>query len=593
MISSLPILVGGALLALALLASVVAGRLRIPGLLLFLGLGMAVGSDGLGWVALDDYALAQRIGVIALALILFEGGLTSGFREIREVLAPSLSLAFVGTLVTAVITGLVAALLLGEPIEQGLLLGSVLASTDSAATFALLRGSRLRRRLSRTLEGEAGFNDPVAVLLVLSFIAVIRPGHFGIGDALVLFARELAIGVAAGLLVGWVALQALRRLPLSGAGLYPVATLATAGLAYGAAAVADGSGFLSVYLAGLVLGTGTIPARQTVTTFHVGLSFVAQIALFLTLGLLVFPGKLGSVAVEGTIVAFVIALLARPLAVIVATAFYRFGLREQLLLGWAGLRGAVPVVLATFPVVSHVHGSERFFDVVFFAVVVSALLQGATIEPLARGLGLTTNRPALPRPLGETGVLRRLGAEQIEYRVAQDDAIVGCPVRDLGLPREAVIGMIIRGREAIPPRGSTRIRAGDRLSIMLRNEVAERFPELLDRWRDGPLEPPARQRPPARGTQTVFTARAWHQADGSPDRPATVLGIPVTERLRSRHDLPGALVVLADGRLALTGPTVAVGSANQIQGYARDRLETTTDDGARAWWQEVLGAVVR
>lgn len=593
MVDALPILVGGALLALALVASVIAGRLRVPGLLLFLGLGMAVGSEGLGWIPFNNYALAQRIGVIALALILFEGGLTSGFREIRSVLAPALSLAFVGTLLTAVITGLVAAALLGDSILKGLLLGSVLASTDSAATFALLRNSTLRRRVARTLEGEAGFNDPVAVLLVLSFISAIRPGHFGVGDALVLFARELAIGLGVGLGVGWLAREAFRRLPLSGAGLYPVASLATAGLAYGAAAVAHGSGFLAVYLAGLTLGSGALPARQTITTFHVGLSFVAQIALFLVLGLLVFPSELGDVVVEGTVVALVMSILARPLAVMVATALNRFNLRERLLLGWAGLRGAVPVVLATFPVISRVSGSERFFDIVFFAVVISTLLQGTTFEPFARRLHLTTRRPALPRPLGEVGLMRRLGAETVEYPVGPDDAIVGRRVRELGLPREAVLSLIVRAHDAIPPRGSTRIQAGDRLSILLRQEVAEEFPELLDRWRDGPTDLPSHPRPPIRGTAPIFTNRPWDRSDGDPSRPESVLGIDVVERLRARHDVPGALVVLADGRFAVTGPTVAVGGADQLQRYARRRLARETDDAAQAWWQEVIGAVAR
>lgn len=593
MTSGAPVLVAGALLALALVASVVAGRLRVPGLLLFLGLGMAVGSDGLGVVSLDDYALAQRVGVVALSLILFEGGLTSGFREVRGVLRPALSLALLGTLLTAVIAGLVAAALLGTSILTGLLLGSILASTDGAATFALLRTSTLRRRVAQTLEGEAGFNDPVAVLLVLAFVAASRSGHLVLGEALVLFVRELGIGAGVGLAIGWLAAEAFRRLPVSSAGVYPVASLATVGLAYGAASVARGSGFLAVYLAGLVLGTAVIPARQTITTFHVGLSFVAEISLFLVLGLLVFPSRLGGVAVPGAVVAVVIAFVARPVAVAVATALDRFTLRERAILGWAGLRGAVPVVLATFPVVSHVPRSVRFFDIVFFAVVLSTLLQGTTVEPLARRLGLTTRRPALPRPLGEVGVMRRLGAEMVEYAVGAQDAIVGRPVRELGLPREAVLSLIVRGEAAIPPRGSTRIEAGDRLSVMLRQEVAAEFPDLLDRWRDGPVDAPAPGRPAIRGTAVIFSVRPWDPRDGDPARPDTVLGIAVARRVRTRHDIPGALLVLADGRFAVTGPTVAVGGGDQVQRHARRRLAVETSDVAQAWWREVIGAAAR
>lgn len=587
------ILLGGGLLAAGLLASLVAGRLRVPGLLLFLGLGMAVGSEGLGLIHFDDYAVAQRIGVVALAFILFEGGLTSGFSEIRGVLRPALSLAFVGTALTAAITGLAAAALLGLSILEGLLLGSVLAATDSAAIFALLRGSTLRRNVARTLAGEAGFNDPVAVLLVIGLISAIQQPSYGALDALALFARELGIGLAVGLAVGGLAVQAFRRLGIATAGLYPVASVATVGLAYGGAAAAGGSGFLAVYLAGLALGTGTIPARQTVATFHVGVSFVAEISLFLILGLLVLPSQLGDVAVEGTIVALVTAVVARPVAAFAATALSRLTAGERLVVGWAGLRGAVPVVLATFPVLAHVPGSVRFFDIAFFAVVISTLVQGTTFEPLARRLGITTRQPALPRPLGEMGTIRRLGAEVVEHRVGEQDAIVGRRVRELGLPREAVINVIVRAGQAIPPRGSTRIEAGDRLNVLLRQEVAAQFPDLLDRWRTGAWPAAPARRPAPRGAPVVFSVRPWSRDEGDPASPERVLGIAVADRLRTRRDRPGAVLTLADGRYAITGPSLAVGSASQLQRYARRSLRYARSDAEQAWWQEVIGAVAR
>src|SRR4051794_12100715 len=344
------ILITGALLAGGLAASLMAGRVRVPALALFVGLGMAIGSDGTGWIDFDDYALARTIGVIALALILFEGGLASGFAEIRPVLRPSISLAFVGTLGTALIAGFAATWLFHFSTLEGLLLGSILAATDGAAIFSVLRGSTLERRLARTLEGEAGMNDPVAVLLVIGFIDWIEKPDYGILDMLGLFGQQLAIGIAVGLLVGRLGVELFRRVELASPGLYPVASLTTAALAFGAADVLHGSGFLAVYLAGLTLGTATIPARRTVAAFHDGLAWIAQIAMFFTLGLLVFPSQLDSVAFEGTILALVLMLLARPVAVAVATAFERFTAGERLALGWAGLRGAVPVVLATFPV---------------------------------------------------------------------------------------------------------------------------------------------------------------------------------------------------------------------------------------------------
>ena len=583
------LLATGALLAGALAASLLASRLRVPGLVVVLGVGMAIGSDGAGWIHFDDYELAERIGVVALALILFEGGLAAGLSEIRPVLGPALSLAVVGTLITAVIAGLAAAWLFDLSTVEGLLVGSIVASTDGAAIFALLRGSTLRRRIARTLEGEAGLNDPVAVLLVLGFIDWLQKPDYGVLDMAWLFARQMGIGLAAGVAIGLLAVAAMRRVRLASAGLYPVASIAAAALAYGAAATLHGSGFLSVYLCGLALGSAPTPATRTITTFHDGLAWIAQLTLFLTLGLLVFPGQLGAVALEGTVLAFVVAVVARPVAAIIATALHRFTLRERLMLGWAGLRGAVPVVLAIFPVLAHVPDSLDFFNIVFFAVVLSTVLQGATFVPFAERLGVTTNEAALPTPLMEAGTIRRLGAEVVEYPVRPGDAIVGRRVRELGLPREALLNVIVRGEQAIPPRGSTMIEAGDRLHVLVRQEVAVEFRRALDVWRTGPLGG-ERRHAVTRGS-TVFTTRPWRYEDGDPGRPRTVGRVHVVEQLRTRRDAPGAVVALADGRFAFTGPVVAIGSAQQVQDAARRRLRIAASDADAAWWREVIGAL--
>jgi potassium/hydrogen antiporter len=587
------ILVAGALLAGGIAASLLAARLKLPGLILFLALGMAIGSEGTGWIDFNDYELARTIGVIALALILFEGGLASGYQEIRPVLRPALSLAVLGTTATAVLTGLAAAWLLDFSVLEGLLLGSILAATDGAAIFALLRGSTLRRRLARTLEAESGFNDPVAVLLVLGFIDWIQLSGYGVVDMAWLFARQLGIGLVVGLAVGTAAVWTFRRLNLETAGLYPVASIAAAGLAYGGAAAIDGSGFLAVYLAGLALGGAHIPAKRTVTAFHEGLAWVAQITLFLTLGLLVFPSQLGDVLVEGTLIGLVVAFVARPLATALATAFGRYAAPERLVLGWAGLRGAVPVVLATFPVIDGVSHSLEFFNIVFFAVVISTILQGTTFEPLARALGVTTAEPALPRPLTETGTIRALGAEVVEFVVGAGDAAAGRRVRELGLPREALVSVIVRGDEAILPRGSTRVEAGDRVHLVVRQEVAQDLPKLIERWRSGPLGPGERPRAGFRGHPPIFSVRPWTDLDGDSARPDVVGGRAVIERLRNRHDRPGSVVALEDGRYAVTGSLLIVGSARQVRRQARKCLQQTDDEAERAWWQEVIGALVR
>jgi potassium/hydrogen antiporter len=584
------LLIAGALLAAGLAAALLASRLRVPSLILFLGVGMAIGTDGTGWIDFDDYELARTVGVIALAVILFEGGLTSGLIEIRPVLGPAISLALVGTVVTAVLTGFAAAWLFDFDTLEGMLIGSIIATTDGAAIFALLRGSTLRRKLARTLEGEAGLNDPVAILLVLGFVEWIDNPSFGFDGMLLLFLEELGIGLAVGVASGWIAVEVLRRIRLDTGGLYPVASLTVAAISFGAAEVLGGSGFLAVYLAGLAMGGANIPAKRTITTFHQGLAWVAQVALFLVLGLLVFPSRLDEVALDGTLLALIVLFVARPVGVFGATIPFPYGLRERAVLSWAGLRGAAPVVLATFPLIAGIPNSLEFFDIVFFAVLISTLLQGSTFEALAHRLRATTSEPALPRPLAETGVVRRLGAEVLEHPVADGDAIVGAPIRDLGLPRDALVNVIVRGDQAIPPRGSTRLHAGDRLHLLVRQDTVPEVNELLDRWHHGPIGRAARPPRKVQGRPPVFTVRPWRDGDGDPAAPRRLADGRVVERLRERRDVPGSLVVLEDGRYAVCGPVLAIGGREDLAGWAKRRLATGGDEEA-GWWRGVVGSL--
>jgi potassium/hydrogen antiporter len=283
-------------------------------------------------------------------------------------------------------------------------------------------------------------------------------------------------------------------------------------------------------------------------------------------------------------------VVARPLAVIPATLFSHFSWPERAILGWAGLRGAVPVVLATFPVIAHVPRAEELFNIVFFAVVVSTIAQGTTFEPLARRLGVTTAEPALPRPLAEGGTIRRLGAEILEYPVAEDDAIVGHRVRDLGLPRDAVVNVIVREGQAIPPRGTTRLRAGDSLHVLIRQESARELYDIRDRWHTGPIGRPPRPRAAPRGREAIFSAGAWREQDGDAARPDEVGGRPVVEQLRIRRDEAGGLFVLEDGRYAVTGPLYAMGTRTAVSDWARRRMRSASPD-ERAWLQTVIGAL--
>lgn len=587
------ILVAGALLAAGIFGALLADRIRIPGLLLFLALGMLAGSEGIGGIEFDDAELARTLGTIALVLILFEGGLTAGWSEIRPVLGTAVSLATIGTVVTACTAGLAAHWIFGISVLDGMIVGSAIAATDSAAIFAVLRRSTLKKRLARSLEGESGMNDPVALLLVIGFIEWIQEPGFGLADMAGLLTLKLAIGIAVGLAVGKIAVAALDRAQLPTDGIYPVATIAVAGVSFGLAEVAHGSGFLSVYLTALALGSTRIPARRTIVAFHEGVGWVAQIGLFILLGLLVFPSELGDVAWESLALSAVLILVARPVAAIAATAFAPFDLRERAMLGWAGLRGATPIWLATFPVVAGVGGSEELFAVVFFVVVTSTLVQGASFEPLAQRLGLTTDEPALPRRLLESGRIRRMGGDVVSYRLRPKAAAAGHVVRELGLPREALVNVIVRDGHAIPPRGSTELREGDELHILVRGELREEVEELTRRWHEGPVgRPPPLQLPP-RGAPQVFTVGPTAEVE-DPSAPSEYEGIEVLAILRSRRDHPSSLVALADGRYALITATVAaVGDRRSLAQWCERRAARAEDDPAeRAWWQETIGALI-
>ena len=588
------ILIAGLLLATGLVAAKAADRVRVPGLLLFLLLGMLIGSEGIGGVEFDDAELARTLGTIGLILILFEGGLTAGWGEIRPVLGTAVSLATVGTVLTAVVTGMAAVWLFDLSTLEGLLIGSAVAATDSAAIFAVLRGSHLRKRLARALEGESGMNDPVALLLVTGFIDWIELPDYGVVDMVGSLAVKLALGAAFGLAIGFAARWAIRNLQLPTQGLYPVASIATAALAYGIPELVHGSGFLSVYIAALILGTGPVPARQTTIAFHQGLSWVAQISLFALLGRLVFPSGLIDVAGEGLLLSAVLIFVARPLAAFVASAFAPFDNRERIMLGWAGLRGAIPIWLATFPVVAGAGDAELIFNTIFFVVVTSTLIQGTTFEPLAKRLGVVSDEGALMPPLIETGIIRELGGESFVWRVQPGDAAAGHPIKELELPREALVNLIVRDGEALPPRGSTEIAEGDELHVVSRLEALDDVQALAARWRDGPLGAPEVPALPPRGAPQVFSVRPWsEERDGDPGTPDEIEGVAVSRQLRTRRDGRGALVALADGRYAVTSPRLlAIGGRRRLAEWcARRAASPGPSSGDRAWLQELAGAL--
>src|SRR4051794_2425008 len=476
------LLVVGAILGGSVVAAYGAARTGLPVLVAFLGVGMLLGSDGVGGVDFNDAELTRRIGIVGLGLILFEGGLQTSWRRLRDVAAPAAALSTVGVVVTGAIVGIGAHAVLELSWLEAFLLGAVVASTDAAAVFATLRTTRIRRRVARTLEAESGGNDPMAIALTLGLIMWIeRPGRYGVEDLLLLVVRQIGLGLLVGVALGLAAAWLFARIPATVGSFAPVASLAAAAIAFGAADVIGGSGFLAVYLVGLAVGSTPSRYRRQLVSFHEGLAFAAQVALFVVLGLLVFPHKLPGVAAPAIALSLLLILVARPVAVFVSTAFLGFSNKERVLLGWAGLRGAVPIVLATFALSSDVPHNQAIFNVVFFVVVVSTAIQGTTLEWLAARLDLLTRRPAAGEP--PLRLAAESDVELVDFAVATDHSVNGSAVRELGLPRDALVAVIARGSTTLTPRGSTTVQEGDRLFVLVSRTKRRDLEDVFARWR--------------------------------------------------------------------------------------------------------------
>ena len=477
------LLLVGAVLAASIVVAVGAARTGLPVLVAFLGLGMLLGSDGPGGIEFDDAELAREVGIIGLAAILFEGGLQTSFRRLRQVAVPAALLSTVGVAVSAVVTGAAAYFLFDLTWLESVLLGAVVSSTDAAAVFATLRFTHIRRRIARTLEAESGGNDPMAIALTIGLIEWIEegPDEGGFADLVLLVVRELGLGLVVGVVLGLLATWIFARLPHSIGAFVSVASVAAAALSFGVAEVIGGSGFLAVYLVGLAIGSTPSRYRRQIVSFHEGLAFLAQVALFIVLGLLVFPSELPEVALPSLALAILLTVVARPLSVWASTFASDFTHRERALIAWAGLRGAVPIVLATFVVSSEVSDSDTLFHAVFFVVVVSTIVQGTTLERVAGRLGLTAPSPPVQDAPLEVGPLSKL--DLVDFVVMPDHAVNGSAVRELGLPRSALVAVINRGEDTIPPRGSTVVEAGDHLFVLVPRSMRADLEDVFSRWR--------------------------------------------------------------------------------------------------------------
>lgn len=461
------LVIGGLLLVAGVAASKLSSRLGVPALLLFLGLGMLAGSEGLGGIAFDDPRIAQAIGTVALAFILFSGGFDTRWSDVRPVVPAAVLLATVGVAITAGVTGLTAFLVLGVPLETGLLVGAIVSSTDAAAVFAVLRSRSvgLKGRLRPLLEMESGSNDPMAILLTVALIEWITGGNMDLGSTVALFAQQLLVGLAGGVAFALLLVWGLRRVYLEQQGLYPIIVLATVALCYSSTALVGGSGFLAVYVAGLIIGNADIAHKRRLTEFGDAVAWFMQITLFLVLGLLVFPSQLLQVSIAAVVVLLALTFLGRPLAVAICLP-RGWSIGQRGLVAWVGLRGAAPILLATFPLVAGIENSSTIFDVVFFVVLLSVLLQGSTIPTVARWLRV--DAPLAPaEPLSVEAVHQEGGElELVDFTVGADALAAGKRIVELDLPDKTLIVVLGRGDERVIPQGSTEVQAGDRLVVL-------------------------------------------------------------------------------------------------------------------------------
>ena len=472
------LLVVGALVAAAALFSRTSGRAGLPIMLGFIAVGVLAGSEGLGGIAFENYALTLRVGTLALALILFDGGLHTPRAALRAAIRPAAVLATVGVAGTAALVA-VPAHLLGFEWLQAFLLGAIVASTDAAAVFSVLRSSgvQLRRRVGMALELESGINDPMAVLLTLGLTAAAVGRAPSLPAAIVDGVLQLVVGAVGGAAIGWLGGFVLARVQLAASGLYAVLTVALALIAFAAPTLVHGSGFLAVYVAGVMLGNSRLPYQGGLSHVHDALAWLAQVGMFLLLGILAVPSRLAAVASVGLGLGLFLAV-ARPVVVFLCLLPFRLPWRESIYIGWVGLRGAVPVILATFPVLAGVAGASRLFDVVFFIVVVNALVPGWTVPRAARLLRVGDDAPPAPPAVVEIHSNRPLQGDVLSFLIEKASAVAGSPISELPFPEGAAVMLIVRGSTLIPPRGSTVLEPGDHVHVFCL-PIDRGFVELL------------------------------------------------------------------------------------------------------------------
>jgi len=466
------ILLAAVLILFGVLSSKLSARLGLPMLVLFLLVGMLAGEDGVGGIDFNNPKAAHALGTLALALILFDGGLQTPLSSIKKVWKPGAFLATFGVLITAIVTGAAASLILGLSLFEGFLLGAIVGSTDAAAVFSLLRnaGIHLNTRLKATLEIESASNDPMAIFLTIGLLEIIvnklEPGV----ELLQLFALQMGGGAIVGLVVGHVTIKLINSINLQANGLYPVLVTAAGLLSFGLAANFGGSGFLSIFICGVMIGNKRFVFQRSTFLFHDGLAWLSQITMFIMLGLLITPSSLIDVWWQGLLIALILVFVARPIAVIPFMRFFGFNSRETLLISWVGLRGSVPIILAIFPLMFGLESASLIFNVVFFVVLISAIVQGSSLAWIARRLNLILPAPKSPAATLEITTIGEVDAEIVEYTLSENSRAVGRALSHMALPEGVIVAMIVRAEQVLSPRGSTVLSANDHVFIVLKND---------------------------------------------------------------------------------------------------------------------------
>lgn len=469
-------LLSGFLIALSILASRLSSLFGLPLLIIFLALGMLAGEDGLLGIQFDDYSKAFLIGHLALAMILLDGGLRTRLKTFRVGFKPALSMATLGVFVTSGIVGLIATWVFELSLLEGLLIGAIVGSTDAAAVFSMLRGQgiNINERVAATLEIESGTNDPMAIFLTLLLIEMLVGDFQTPLDSVVFFFQQFGLGIAVGLAGGWLTTRMLSKVELAPA-LYSLLALAMGFSSFGLASFIGGSGFLAIYLCGLLIGNHPGRHVQHILPVHDGLAWLSQIGLFLVLGLLVTPSEMLQFALPSLIIALALIFIARPVAVLLTiTPFFKFRKRELGFISWVGLRGAVPIVLAIFPVIGGVENASLYFNVAFAVVLLSLLIQGGTLSPMARLMRIQVPKAVAPQQRGSLGILPENDYEMYVYKV-ENPSLDDQPIQLLQFPSGALISGLFRGRVMLHPKGNTRLRIGDVLCVISREEDLEQL----------------------------------------------------------------------------------------------------------------------